>query len=283
MNKSQTKKIKNNKKLSKVNENQIITENIIEDIGKFLNKVSGPLAELPVIEKLKSFYEKAKTSVGDFVKDFKEKISDDENEVLGDDESRFKKVSDKIIDNIEGGYYHPSFKEKGAKTVSGDFYPASSFDVMGDSGETMFGLDRKHGGKLNQSADGIEFWSIIDDAQKNEGRWAYEYRGGTDEQKLRTLVAKILYEEFKKNSEKYLNPEAKKIVFADNKLYFQFAYATWNGSRYFQKFSNAINKEVENGVTNPEELYDTVVEARHNSGQSNRKIAKIDKVISSYA
>ena len=59
--------------------------------------------------------------------------------------------TDLIINNLEGGYYHPDMK---ANLRGGE--------RMGNSGETMFGLDRVHGGSLNSSENGVKFWQIVD-------------------------------------------------------------------------------------------------------------------------
>lgn len=262
------------RELSGNNSKEILNEDLFSEIGDFLSKASEKILSLPAVKKLKDFYEKNTSS-----SNINTSVSSDVSNV----DSTFTEITNKIIDNIEGGYYHPSFKIKGAKNRNGKYMSPASFAPMGDSGETMFGLDRKHGGTLNTSPDGIKFWSIIDNAQRNEGRWAYSYRGGQYEQTLRNLVSKILYDKYKKNSEKYLSPKSKKIVESNKKLLFQFAYATWNGTGYFQKFANSFNREVEKGVTDPLDLYDTIVAARQASGQGGRKIAKIDKVISNYA
>ena len=74
--------------------------------------------------------------------------------------SKFYNLADLIITNIEGGYYSP-VRHKSA--------------AMLDSGETMFGIDRKHGGAYNTSEAGKKFWAIID---QNSASWEWNYKGG---------------------------------------------------------------------------------------------------------
>ena len=48
----------------------------------------------------------------------------------------FKQSVNKVIDTLEGGYYHPNMVKDGR---------LKSSYKMGNSGETMMGMDRKHG------------------------------------------------------------------------------------------------------------------------------------------
>ena len=80
--------------------------------------------------------------------------------------------------------------------------------------------------------------------------------------------------------ERFLTPEAREIVMNNPKLYFNFAYATYNGEKWFERFAKIINKEVSNGNKNPESLADIDIMNRKNS--SNSLIAqgarKLDKL-----
>jgi len=176
-------------------------------------------------------------------------------------DDKFKEITKTIINNLEGGYYHPEFKITGAKSTSGKNISPSKFTAMGKSGETMFGIDRKHGGTINTSGGGSEFWSMIDNAQKN-GRWPYNYSGGELKDKLTSIVSKIMKEQYKKNAENFLSKEARSIVENNPKLLFNFAYASWNGPGYFKKFAKKVNDSVSMGITNPEELDNMVYAMR---------------------
>ncbi|MFN9952931.1 MAG: hypothetical protein ACK55I_07510, partial [bacterium] len=136
----------------------------------------------------------------------------------------FEEITNKVISSLEGGYYHPKM----------------NLGAMGDSGETMMGIDRRHGGDINTSPDGKEFWTIIDDAGASS-KWKHNYMGGTLEPKLRSLVAKMMKPFFLKNMNNYLSPEARKIVESNPNLMFHFVYSTWNGPGWFRKFATKIN------------------------------------------
>jgi hypothetical protein len=181
-------------------------------------------------------------------------------------DDKFEEITKTIINNLEGGYYHPEFKIKGAKTTSGKSLPPSKFTPMGRSGETMFGIDREHGGKINTSSSGSEFWSIIDNAQK-KGRWPYNYMGGELKDRLTTIVSKIMKEQYNTNANNFLSKEARSIVERDPKLLFNLAYASWNGPGYFKKYAKKINDSVNMGITNPDELDSMVYSMRTNKSQ----------------
>ncbi len=67
--------------------------------------------------------------------------------------------------HIEGGYYHPDMKKR--------FSPANQ-KKLGDSGETLFGLDLKHGSALNKYPEWKQFWELVKtDKQKNGNLWGY--------------------------------------------------------------------------------------------------------------
>jgi hypothetical protein len=184
----------------------------------------------------------------------------------------FEKVTNQIIDQLEGGYYHPDMLKDGRVRDS----------RYGNSGETMFGIDRKAGGSLeNDSPAGREFWRLID-AENARKNWKHEYMLKDKPElakKLKRLVAQIMEPLFIKNQKNYLSPKAKEIINSDPRLYYNFAYATWNGPGWFQRFANGFNKEVEKGKTK-DELVDFVVSQRKNwpnslIAQSGRKMEKI--------
>jgi hypothetical protein len=169
----------------------------------------------------------------------------------------FQDMVNLIIDKIEGGYYHPK-KHKSSG--------------MGDSGETMMGIDRKHGGTINTSPDGIEFWSLIDKAgaskPDSKGGWKWNYKGGNLESKLKSIVTKMIQKKYDDYSSRYLTPEAKKIVDTNPGLMFHFIYAVWNGPGWFRRFAEKINDQVKKGEKNPEKLYKVGLNSRLDSGNS---------------
>ena len=176
----------------------------------------------------------------------------------------FDEVTKQVVDKVEGGYYNPKWHYKSA---------------MGDSGETMFGIDRKHGGTLNTSSAGVQFWNLID-KNKNKSEWKHGYRGGQLEGQLLDLVSQIMQPHYETLAKKYLSPEAKSIVDSDKRLLFHFIYASWNGSGWFQKFSKKFNNSVDSGITNPDELVKVAIDSRIDSG--NKLIAQGGRKIDSF-
>jgi len=183
----------------------------------------------------------------------------------------FEKVTNQIIDQLEGGYYHPDMLKDGR--VKDSRYR--------NSGETMFGIDRKAGGSLeNDSSAGKEFWRLID-AQNARKNWKHEYMLKDNpalSKKLRKLVSQIMEPLFIQNQKK-LSPEARKLVNSDPRLYYNFAYATWNGPGWFQRFANQFNEEVKKGK-DTNELVKFVIDQRKNwpnslIAQTGRKMEKI--------
>jgi hypothetical protein len=181
----------------------------------------------------------------------------------------FENIVNTVIDKIEGGYYHP----KKHKT-----------SAMGGSGETMMGIDRKHGGSINTSSEGKEFWNTIDKAGASKpdslGGWKWNYKGGNLEPKLRQLVSKMIKSTYEDFSKRYLSSEAKTIVDSNPALLFHFVYAVWNGPGWFRRFSEKINDQVKRGVKDPSKLLKTALKSRTESGnniisQSGKKIDNI--------
>ncbi len=188
---------------------------------------------------------------------------------------KFRDAVDTITNKLEGGYFHPYMKAANQ----------SKFAWMGDSGETMFGMDRKHGRQESNSSAGVEFWRLID-AEDAKSNWKYGYAledNPTLRDKLLDLVAQIMEPHFLDFSDKYLSDEAKSIIMSDPKLYFNFAYATYQGSGWFQKFAKKFNKKIEEGVTNIDELRDYVLQIRKESGNNiiSGSGNKIDKIFDS--
>lgn len=172
------------------------------------------------------------------------------------DKLLFSQISNQIINNLEGGYYNPQWHYKKA---------------MGDSGETMFGIDRKHGGSLNTSSAGKEFWTIIDQ-NKNQGSWFHGYMGGPLETTLKSKVVNIMFPYYQELANTYLNKDLIKIVNTDPRLLLHFAYASWNGSGWFQRFAKLMNARWQSGERNADVLYQGAINDRKNS--SNTIIAR---------
>lgn len=183
-------------------------------------------------------------------------------------ESKFIAVTDTVIDKLEGGYYHPKMLQDGR--VKDTRYSAS--------GETMFGLDRRAGAGLAKHRGWAEFWSKIDSIGARN-KWDWNYKGGQYAPELKNLAGKVMYQEYVDLSKRYLSAESQKLVNSDNRLVFNFAYATWNGSGWFQRFAKVMNNAVAKGERNKDKLVDLLVAQRTQSSnsliaQGGRKIAK---------
>lgn len=192
---------------------------------------------------------------------------------LEDKLGSFEKIARELIDEIEGGYYHPSMVKGGRG------FPKGSRS-MGDSGETMFGIDRKHGAEINTSSEGRQFWGLIDAAGASK-KWPWLYMGGYLENPLKNLATKMVKNNFNKFSNRYLDSEAQKIVKSDEGLLTHFIYATWNGPGWFNRFAKTINSQVQKGVTDTDKLLKIALQDRKNSGNSliSSSAEKIEKIL----
>ena len=173
------------------------------------------------------------------------------------DQKYYKKTVAYIIDNLEGGYYHPDMLNDGR--IKDARY--------GNSGETMFGIDRLRGGTINETPAGRQFWSIIDNSGARYN-WKWNYKGGNLAPQLKELVAEMMYPQYVKLSERYLSEKSKKIIESDERLFFNYVYATWNGSGWFQKFATKFNEAVASGTKNKNQLADLAVAMRKESTSS---------------
>jgi hypothetical protein len=168
------------------------------------------------------------------------------------DKNKFKTVTQLVIDKLEGGYYNPSWHSVGDSRYSA-------------SGETMFGIDRKAGGSINDTTAGREFWGIIDKA-KNKQVWKWNYKGGTLAPQLKDLVVEIMYPVYERNAKNYLTPQSKAIVDSDSRLLFHFIYGSWNGTGWFKKFATDMNKAVASGITDTDKLSQVAIDSRTKEG-----------------
>ena len=167
------------------------------------------------------------------------------------DKNKFKTVTQLVIDKLEGGYYNPAWHNKGS--------------LYSRSGETMFGIDRKAGGSINDTTAGKKFWGIIDKV-KTPQTWKWNYKGGDLAPQLKDLVVEIMYPVYENNAKNYLDPQTKAIVDNDNRLLFHFIYASWNGSGWFKKFANDMDKAVSSGITDTDKLSQVAIDSRTKEG-----------------
>jgi hypothetical protein len=200
------------------------------------------------------------------------------------DKNKFDQMVTLVIDKLEGGYYHPQMLKDGR--VKDARYS--------NSGETMFGIDRKAGGTLNDTASGKAFWNIVDTANASK-TWKWNYKGGELAPKLKEHATGIIYPQYEKLASRYLTPQAKALVDSDSRLLFHFIYGTWNGSGWFKKFAEDINKAVASGVTDVNKLSQVAIDSRTKEGlragsppdslvaQGGNKIASLFNSMKDYA
>lgn len=145
---------------------------------------------------------------------------------------KFERVTQIVIDNLEGGYYHPNMQQADPK----------KFAIMGKSGETMYGIDRVAGGKINDTTAGKIFWSIID-GQQASTKWKYGYKAeGEVAAILKQCAAKIIYDVYVKLCKQF--GVDRTITDNDDCLLVHWCYACWNGSGHFQAWAKQFNAEV---------------------------------------
>lgn len=173
------------------------------------------------------------------------------------DKNNFKNVTIQVIEQLEGGYYHPDMLADGR--VKDSRYV--------NSGETMFGIDRKAGGNLNTTEAGKKFWSLIDSVNARKS-WKWNFKGGELAPKLKELTAEIMRPHYESLAKKYLSKESQKLIENDNRLLFHFIYSSWNGAGWFKKFAEKFNKAVADGERNTDKLVNVAIESRVNSGNS---------------
>jgi hypothetical protein len=217
---------------------------------------SGIIIDADLITRLISKLKEKNFSEKDLAK-FAEIKKTDSSKSIELDVKDFDGIVAKVIDKLEGGYYHPDMLQDGRVRDS----------RYGNSGETMMGIDRKAGGDINTTPEGIEFWKLIDDANART-EWKWGYRGGALESQLRKLAGKMIKRYYDKYASRYLSGKALTIVNENPKLLFNFVYAVWNGPGWFKNFADDINLAVDKGITDPEELAKIQIKDRLDSGNS---------------
>ena len=194
----------------------------------------------------------------DYIKDIKKSPA-----MQIDVDAAWMAITDKIIDNFEGGYWNNDKTQPADKICSNHPYAA----MYANSGETLFGLDRRAGGIDKIKPYGEQFFGIIDAEKARLGSdfcnvWIYNYRGGDKEAELKKLASKVMYDLYQDYAKQYLSNEARKVVESNKRLLFHFAYATWNGPGFFDDFGNVVNQGVAQGK-GVDELIDLSITARN--------------------
>lgn len=173
-------------------------------------------------------------------------------------------LTNAIIDNIEGGYYHPDMKSN-----------LRNGDRLGNSGETMFGIDRRAGAPqfTTKTADAVAFWNLVDQYYGTHHSDAAYYGDKADGRRvpanvgiqLRHYVSEMIEDAYDDWND-YLSDGAKRIVENDPRLMLQFWYAVWNGPGNFQKFANLVNAAYSNGERSALAFWNLIQNARRSRG-----------------
>jgi hypothetical protein len=202
-----------------------------------------------------------------------------------------------VINKLEGGYFHPlhAWDSKGNFKPSFDYRsPKGSGISPGNSGETLWGIDRPNGGHEKNPNSiiknaGIKFWNEIDTLSgfgiyknqnqsvkkynwdpkkypKPQGTWNWLYNPGF---KAGTVLADnaqiIIKQGFETDMRKYFgsHPLAN-IIRNDGRLLFMYYRAWWNGPGWFQKFSNNLKNIYNSGTTDIDKLICADLTYRYN-------------------
>lgn len=208
---------------------------------------------------------------------------------------KFVYIANLIIDNLEGGYYHPDFYINGAATIKGGRISAAAFKTKKadyiNSGETLFGLDRNagwdmwykskrikndprdnlpyiySGNYIWQDDDAKNFWTTLDKLDARH-KWPHEYMGGSYRPQLQALAIKMMYQYFLRAVWNKLDPKGQQLVLNDNKLAFNYIYSAWNGVGFSDYYNKIFNKEIGKGNTDSTSINNIILNARANSKYS---------------
>lgn len=165
---------------------------------------------------------------------------------------KFSYLTGIVIDNFEGGYYHPRMLSA--------MSPASR-KLLSASGETMYGLDRKAGSELSKYPEWDSFWNEMDKAAAY-ANWGHYYMGGKLEPKLKELAGKIMFRWFSELHSRYIDTNSDAVIAADDRLIIHFAYACWNGESWFKKYAASLSKAITKYLGLREAIFEEAIKAR---------------------
>jgi len=170
------------------------------------------------------------------------------------DAKQFIDLTGIVIDNFEGGYYHPNMLSR---------FKPSDQKLLKFSGETMFGIDRKAGIQLAKYPEWDKMWKLIDeDRRNNPSLWKYQYRGGNLSSELKKLVSQMMFKWFTYLAEKYISATSMEVISNDSRLIIHFSYACWNGEGWFKRFATALNKAILKYPESKQDIFNETIKAR---------------------
>jgi hypothetical protein len=183
----------------------------------------------------------------------------------------FSTLANVIIDKLEGGYYHPNMLRDGR--IRDRRY--------GASGETLYGMDRKHGTAFTNTPEGIKFWETIDRLDA-KNKWEWNSMGGQYEGQLKKLAVNMIKPKYNEFLSRYVKD--KNIIDLINSnagLCINFIYAVWNGDRYFKEMADIVVRDYNNNIKDTNVLVSNLLKYRksHTSSLIRQGGDKLEKII----
>lgn len=204
-------------------------------------------------------------------------LSNNDNLLLNRQE--FADITRLVIQQLEGGYFHPKMLKDGRLSDPKGLY--SGIDKDGNkvpgitpSGETIGGIDRVRG--LEYRTNAVNSWDelfgILDTINAAD-KWKHNSFGPkTDKDyakrkaRIEELVGYIIYAQFNKFASLYLDDKSYEIIKQSPELIAHFSYATWNGQGWFRKYSERLIGWINEGYTDPSVLAEKSINLRINEG-----------------
>jgi hypothetical protein len=167
----------------------------------------------------------------------------------------FTQVTEAVISNLEGGYFHPDMTKDGRVRDS----------RYSTSGETMFGLDRKQGDSTSTAAK--NFWAALDkEGARSKWRWNHMPKQPLYNE-LVTLAAGVMEPKFNNSLNNFCpDKNIQAIIKSDGRLMFNVIYAQWNGIGWIKGLLKVIVQEYNNGKKDAESLLKATVVERVRGG-----------------
>lgn len=179
------------------------------------------------------------------------------------DKDKFTDLTGIVIDNFEGGYYHPDMLPS---------FKPSDQEKLKASGETMFGLDRKAGNQLAKYPEWAIFWHRVDMVERP---LKYNSRGGDAEPELKRLCAAIMFQWYNELAKKYLTPDSLQAIANDDRLTIHLSYACWNGEGWFKRFAQALKDGIANHPNDKDGIYAQAFMARISAFNKDGSVNKV--------
>lgn len=157
--------------------------------------------------------------------------------------------TDIIIENLEGGYYHPNMKNK-----------LKNGEKMGSSGETMFGLDRTNGVPAKREI-WDKFWEVVDQYYSDKHSNIKFYNDKADGkngissevgEQLRDLASREMWRRFEmfykspySPGSVYLTNEELNYILTHPSICLNMLYAVWGGVDRFKTLAKVLHEALQ--------------------------------------